>query len=154
MDKSNLIYQDLRELFSKKRFWDSATDIHKAIENKKRDYPHSYSTVKRKLDDMGVIEDEKGLYLKDENANELFLLIEKFKEIKDKPTFIKDIQTAVLKTKPYYNEMLAKQIEKTFKEEVYSTICSGDTDIVIFYKKTETESRIEKIIEENSILKT
>ena len=165
MIKERKIHKILREMFSKQPEWDNQTIIKNELE--KYGVFCEQPTVSRALEDINAKNGKKerkkanvnerdkipdGWYLRKATIEEIKLVMLKnvFNETTDSNSqFIKDdIKIAILKTKPFYNKILAQNIQDTFKSEIYSILCSGDTDIIIYYRKEEPESRIEKIIEE------
>jgi arginine repressor len=49
------------------------------------------------------------------------------------PSFSKNVKIAVLKTKPHFNSLIAKQIRETFVDEVVGAFCPNDAVIVVLY---------------------
>ena len=162
--EESILNKTLKEMFSQKPIWETQKAIEEKL--KKLKVKCSQSGISRALKEIGArdgnlerrntLENEKshipnGWYLKSTTIfdNELALLKNMFNEATAEDSlFVTEIHTSIIKTKPYYNGMIANQIEKTFVDEVYSTLCSGNSDVIVFYTKDENESRYEKSISE------
>ena len=75
--------------------------------------------------------------------------IEKLSDLFDKSkNFLRilNVDVLVVQTEPYYNTMIAKQIEQTFPNRKISTICPNEVDIIVFYRTRKNDGSLIKEI--------
>lgn len=137
--KLNEKQKKLIELFNEKRIWDSQKAIIERLHEEGITW--SQSTISRYLKSIGAEQNDNGQYSLDkisayeQNLASLSELIGMATD--SRSIFVTEIKSAVVKSKPNYNRLLAKKIEETFAE-VYSTFCPNDTDIIIYYLESES----------------
>ena len=112
----------------------SQTDIRKRLYE---DFIYtSQASISRGLKNIGAVLNEDGWRLKSDNEYNIYKHIfqQTFTECTDSNSFyMKNIQVAFLKTKPFFNRKLAKIIEETFSDNVLGTNCMNDDGIIIYY---------------------
>jgi arginine repressor len=94
--------------------------------------------VSRVLEGLELERNENGFWAwseKGEYRQRLKALGELFEKIDGSPRLYSRVETVILRTEPNYNVLLAKQIADTFEDEVLSTFCPNETDIVIYYQR-------------------
>jgi arginine repressor len=98
--------------------------------------------VSRVLAELKIKRNENGFWAlseKDGFQQELEILEELFKKTGGSPRLYSNIETVILRTKPNYNVLFSQQIADTFEDEVISTFCPNETDIVIYYKRRKKD---------------
>jgi arginine repressor len=124
----------IRELFNERGGWGNQQEIARAINNR-HGTNFVQSTIHRALDKMKAekIEGEWTLEPDQLYANNLSDLQSFFKEsVDNNVVFSKGLEIYMLKTKPYFNAILAKKIQDTFKDEICCVMCPNPTDLMIF----------------------
>lgn len=136
MTKSQIeIDRKILELFNEKEVWESQSAIIKRLALD--DIHRSQSTVHRSLLRLGAEQTADGW-----NLNHAKVYQENLAELKEmmgnmaekQPLFDVQISTAILRTKPNYNRVIAKKIQETFADDVLSVFCPNEVDVIIYYK--------------------
>lgn len=128
----------LEEMFTEQSTWDTLNSIRTGL-NERGFEPPSSATLFRWLKEIGAkaTKTKKGQWIlgDDDPAQSMKELDKLFEATKDdRPLFFRqDIKVAVIQTKLCYNKLIAMKIEEAF-DEVLSTICPNDIDIIIVYK--------------------
>jgi arginine repressor len=146
----------IRELFNEESDrWESQQKIVDEIK-KRHNISFHQTTIKRALTKMKAekIDGEWTLehaLLREDNLSELRKFSRKL--LDDSAVFSKGHEIYMLKTKPYYNALMAKKIQDAFKDEVYCVMCPNITDLIIFSSgnpcnKDGASREFEKVISE------
>ena len=121
---------------------------------KDRGIDTSQPTVARALNELGMERDENDNWVKGAKwqlEENLKLLKEMFSNVEychNSPRLYTKVGVIVLRTKSNDNASLAKQIANTFKNEVLSTFCPTETEIIIYYHQKDKKSRMRvKLVE-------
>ena len=137
----------IQSLFEKQASFKGQPEIIAAL--KEIGIKANQSTVSRALNDLEIIRDENGEWVKDENKykrnlSTLGQLFEQAGSTDRIPRLYTNVEVIMLRTMPNYNVLIANQIAATFPREVLSTFCPNNTDIIIYYrlrvKKTQDET--------------
>jgi arginine repressor len=146
----------IRELFNEDADrWESQQKIADEIK-KRHNISFHQTTIKRALTKMKAekIDGEWTLeraLLREDNLSDLRKSSRK--SLDDSAVFSKGHEIYMLKTKPYYNALMAKKIQDAFKDEICCVICPNITDLIIFgsgnpCNKDSASREFEKVISE------
>jgi arginine repressor len=152
-EKQGEVERYIRELFNDRGGWKSQQEITDAINERHGTY-FVQSTINRALRKMKAekIDGEWTLEPALLYANNLSDLRRFFREAIDNSiVFSKGLEMYMLKTKPYFNTLLAKKIQDTFRDEICCVMCPNPTDLIIFSggspcEKNSASREFEKVI--------
>ena len=139
-DRRKEIKSALEELFQRKPEYDTQGQIIPDLKN--RGIETTQPTLSRALSDLEIERNASGKWAKSESAENLRQLEKTFEYCGGTfrfPRLYRKVDVVVLRTKPDFNTVLAKQISETFPNEVLCTICPDNKNVIIYYKLKEKE---------------
>ena len=101
------------------------------------------ATLSRALSDLEIERNTSGKWAKSESVENLRQLEKTFEYCRGTfrfPRLYSKIDVVILRTKPDFNTVLAKQITEAFPKEVLCTICPDNKNVIIYYKLKEKEN--------------
>ena len=101
------------------------------------------ATLSRALSDLEIERNAAGKWAKsdsDENLRQFEKTFEYCGGTFRFPRLYSKIDVVILRTKPNFNTVLAKQITEAFPKEVLCTICPDNKNVIIYYKLKEREA--------------
>jgi arginine repressor len=143
-NKQNSVYASREEvkenilaLFAEQEEFSGQEVIIKALGE--RGVATTQAMVSRVLrEDIEAERNENGFWAlsdKGEYRQRLKMLEALFDKAGGSPRLYSRVKVVVLRTETNYNVLLARQIADTFEDEVISTFCPNDTDVVIYYQR-------------------
>ena len=154
-DRRKEIKSALEELFQRKPEYDTQGQIIADLKN--RGIETTQPTLSRALSDLEIERNSSGKWAKSESAENLRQLEKTFEYCGGTfrfPRLYRKVDVVILKTKPDFNTVLAKQISETFPNEVLCTICPDNKNVIIYYKLKEKkiDDEVEKSEEKSKTI--
>ena len=140
-DRRKEIKSALDELFAQNLEYETQGQI--IADLKDMGIEATQATLSRALSDLDIERNSSGKWAKSESAENLRQLEKTFEYCGGTfrfPRLYSKVDVVILKTKPDFNTVLAKQISETFPNEVICTICPDNKNVIIYYKLKEKDN--------------
>ena len=139
-DRRKEIKSALEELFARNSEYETQGQI--IADLKDMGIEATQATLSRALSDLEIERNTSGKWVKSESVENLRQLEKTFEYCGGTfrfPRLYRKVDVVVLRTKPDFNTVLAKQISETFPNEVLCTICPDNKNVIIYYKLKKKE---------------